>query len=402
MRWRLSPPAVVIAGAAAALAGFAAHATASRSAETRAASGPLTVSSALPRWRAPGVALPVSGWATAYERVVLRANGRVVDSALSGKHGRYRLRFAADRPGRYRLSVVTADRSRTAGTVVVRPVVLAAVGDITFGEQVGPAIASYGGRHPWVYVAPSLRSADITIGNLETAVSTRGVAAVKEYTFRGPPDALRPLHEFAGFDVLTLANNHAVDYGRDALEDTMRYAHAAGIKTIGAGSNSFRARRPAVVERGGLRVAFLGYSDVNPAGFLATETAAGTAAADTTAIAADVRAARRRADVVVCFFHFGVELRADPDSRQRTLASACLDAGAKVVLGAHPHVLGPVTRPSPRTLVAWTLGNFVFPSGPKTARSAILRVELGKSRAGSYRLVPVTIDGFRPRLVAAD
>src|SRR4051812_11664955 len=112
MRWQLSPAAVVTAGAVAALAGLAAHATASRSAETRAASRLLTVSSALPRWRAPGVAVPVSGLATAHERVLLRANGRLVDSALSSKLGRYRLRFAAGRPGRYRLSVVAADRSR--------------------------------------------------------------------------------------------------------------------------------------------------------------------------------------------------------------------------------------------------------------------------------------------------
>jgi poly-gamma-glutamate synthesis protein (capsule biosynthesis protein) len=115
-----------------------------------------------------------------------------------------------------------------------------------------------------------------------------------------------------------------------------------------------------------------------------------------------VRAARRRADVVVCFFHFGAELRADPDSRQQALARACLDAGAKVVLGAHPHVLGPVSRATPRTLVAWTLGNFVFPSGSQTGHSAILRAELGKTGVDSYRLVPVTIDGFQPRLAAGD
>jgi poly-gamma-glutamate synthesis protein (capsule biosynthesis protein) len=189
---------------------------------------------------------------------------------------------------------------------------------------------------------------------------------------------LRPVHSYAGLDVLTLANNHAVDYGRAALLDTVHAVRAAGMQTIGAGASSWLARRPAIVTRGGLRIALLGYSDINPLGFPATADAPGTAAADPAGISADVRAALRRADVAVCFFHWGVELHTQPDSRQKELAIACLRAGASLVLGAHPHVFGPVVRPSRHTLVAWTLGNFVFPSGPQpdapaSSRSASAR-----------------------------
>src|SRR4029079_17138514 len=98
-------------------------------------------------------------------------------------------------------------------------------------------------------------SADITVGNLETAVSTRGVAAVKEFTFRGPPAALVPMRDVPGFHVLTLANNHTLDFGRDALLDTLKAVHAARIQTIGAGANDLQARRPAAVEAGGPPVA---------------------------------------------------------------------------------------------------------------------------------------------------
>jgi poly-gamma-glutamate synthesis protein (capsule biosynthesis protein) len=290
---------------------------------------------------------------------------------------------------------------RPAGTLVIRPVSLDAVGDVTFGEQVGPAIAAHGGAFPWAYVGAALRRADITVGNLETAVSRRGVAAAKEFTFRGPPAALVPMRGVAGFDVLTLANNHTVDFGRDALVDTIRAAHAAGIRTIGAGVNDAQARRPAIVEAGGLRVALLGYSDVNPYGFNATGTSAGTAKADVAAITADVRAALRRADVAVCFFHWGVELHPEPNARQELFAAACLNAGAKLVLGAHPHVLGGVAVPDRHSLVAWSLGNFVFPSGSRTGRTAILHVALGADGVRGYRLVPVRIDGFRPRLAPA-
>jgi poly-gamma-glutamate capsule biosynthesis protein CapA/YwtB (metallophosphatase superfamily) len=359
----------------------------------------LRVDSALPAWLAPGAEAHVSGWAGASEPVALETPaGRTLARTTSGPLGRFRLRFAAPAPGRYALRVIAGGTTAAAGRLVVRPLVLAAVGDITFGEQVGPAVLAYGGAYPWTGVARTLRSADITVGNLETSISTRGAPLAKQYTFRGPPQAVPAVARVAGFDVLTLANNHADDYGPLALLDTIRYVRAAGIQTIGAGANEWLARRPAVVETGGLRVAFLGYSDVNPPGFPATASTPGTARADPATIEADVRAARRHADLVVCFFHWGVELAPTPDARREELAAACLHAGASVVLGAHPHVLGPVTQPTPRSVVAWSLGNFVFPSSGETARTAILEAHLDARGVRGYRLLPVQIDGFRPRL----
>jgi poly-gamma-glutamate capsule biosynthesis protein CapA/YwtB (metallophosphatase superfamily) len=374
-----------------------------KSAQPRAAVvvTPLTVTSKPTDWRAPGVAVTVGGFASSGARVLLRADGRVVASTSAGKLGRYSLRFAPRSVGRLKLVVQSAGTFTSAGTLDVRAVSLDAVGDVTFGESVGPAIAAHGGAYPWAFVGSTLRGADMTVGNLETAVSTRGVAAVKEFTFRGVPAALVPMRDVAGFDVLTLANNHTVDYGRDALLDTVKAVHAAGIQTIGAGANDAQARRPSIVEAGGLRVAFLGYSDVNPYGFNATSTSPGTAKADIDAISAGVHAALRRADVAVCFFHWGTELHPLPDARQQQFAAACLNAGAKLVLGAHPHVLGALATPAPHSLVAWTLGNFVFPSGSTTGRTAILHVALGADGVRGYRLVPVRIDGFRPRLVPA-
>ena len=361
----------------------------------------LSITAAPATWLATGAPVVVRGYGGGHTRLTLHANGRPVAAAVSRGDGSYTLRFTPARAGRYRLVIGSDLSSKPAGTVVVRPLVIEAVGDITFGEQVGGAIASYGAAYPWTYVARTLRAADITIGNLETAVTTRGApAADKQYHFRGEPSALRPIARLAGFDVLTLANNHTVDYGRDSLVDTMRAVRSSGIQPIGAGIDATQARRPAIVEAGGLRVAFLGYSDVNPLGFPAEAGAAGTARADVAQITSDVRAARRRSDIVACYFHWGTELHPAPDSRQETFASACLDAGAKIVLGAHPHVLGAVTRPSASTLVAWSLGNFVFPSSGDTARTAILRVALERRGVHAYQLLPVQIDGFRPRLIA--
>jgi poly-gamma-glutamate synthesis protein (capsule biosynthesis protein) len=402
MRRRLAFVALPLASAAITFGVLSFRTTGNRPLVAAAAvAAPLSVTTTLPDWRAPGVPVSVSGFAGSSERVVLGANGSPVATAVSGPLGRYVLRFLPRASKRYRLTVTAGARRTPAGTLVVRPVGLDAVGDVTFGEDVGPALAEHGGAYPWAFVAPTLRAVDITVGNLETAASTRGVAAVKEFTFRGPPSALRPMHDMAGFDVLTLANNHAVDYGRAALMDTVRAVRAAGIQPIGAGANDRSARRPAIVEAGGLKVAFLGYSDVNPLGFNATSTLPGTAKADVAAIEGDVHAALRRADVAVCFFHWGTELHPRPDARQQQFAAACLNAGAKLVLGAHPHVLGDVVQPTRRSLVAWTLGNFVFPSGTLTGRTAILHVALGADGVRGYRLLPVRIEGFRPRLSRA-
>ena len=170
--------------------------------------------------------------------------------------------------------------------------------------------------------------------------------ANKQFHFRGSPALLRSAHDAGGLDVVTVANNHSGDYGSVALLDTIRYAHAAGLETVGGGINAAAALRPVIVKAGGLRIGFVGLSDVNPYGFNATADSPGTAKADPDTVAAAVRAARRQADVVVCWFHWGTELHPGPSERQQQLAAAALNAGAQVVLGAHPHVFGAVSSPT--------------------------------------------------------
>jgi poly-gamma-glutamate capsule biosynthesis protein CapA/YwtB (metallophosphatase superfamily) len=281
----------------------------------------------------------------------------------------------------------------------VRPLVLAAAGDVTLGAGVLSAIRARGPRYPWHSVAPVLRRADLAVANLEGAVSTRGKPwPGKRYTFRGPPYALRPMARYAGMDVVSVANNHSLDYGRAAFLDTLRHSRRFGLVPVGGGANLRRARRPRILLRGGLRVAFLGFSDVRPLGFDAGSRTAGTAPAFPHYVRADVRAARRRADVVVAYFHWGAERASRPSGHQRALGQAALDAGADVVLGAHPHVLQPF-RLRNRRLVAWSLGNFVFPAfSPGTQRTGILRVALARDGVRSYRFRRARIHGVQPRL----
>ena len=361
---------------------------------------PPRVSSQLPAWIAPGARFAVEGWAGPKQRVVLLRGGKPVAATTSGRLGRFRLRGVAPAPGIFRLAVRSADGAVAAGRLRVRPVVLAAVGDVTFGSDVERAIASYGPRYPWLSVASLLRSADIATANLEGAVSSRGSPAYgKEYTFRGPPSALTATARFAGIDVVSLANNHTLDFGIDAFSDTIWTARRAGMRTVGGGGDLAAARRPAIVESGGIRLAFLGYSDVRPLGFTAAAGVPGTAPAVPELIVADVARARHRADVVVVWFHWGEERATWPDGRQQELGAAALGAGAAVVLGAHPHVLQPIARPGSRRLVAWSLGNFVFPAhSAGTEATGVLLVRLDARGVRTHTFRPARIAGVQPRL----
>jgi hypothetical protein len=359
-----------------------------------------TVSSRLPAWVAPGVRVVVTGFAGGDRPVRVRLRGAVVARTTSGPLGRFHAGFAAPRPGRYAVTVMSDGRVTRVGVLTTRPVTLAAVGDVTSGEQVGASLATLGAAYPWTNVGALLRRADLATANLEGSVSTRGLPVPnKEFHFRGPPVLLRSAHRSGGLDVVTVANNHSGDYGSEALLDTVRYARSAGLLVVGGGGNAGAAVRPAIATIGGLRVAFVGFSDVNPAGFNAGLRTPGTAKADVAVVSAAIRGARHRADVVVCCFHWGTELHREPSMRQRELAAAALGAGAQVVLGAHPHVFGGVETAPRRSVVAWTLGNFVFPAiSPSTARTGILMVSLDRRGVRGWRVVHATIHGFRPQL----
>ncbi|MGI8606691.1 MAG: CapA family protein [Gaiellaceae bacterium] len=360
----------------------------------------IELTSTLPRWLAPGGRLVVTGWAAPSERVTLRTQSGPLARVRAGPRGGFRIQARVRELGRNRFSLVAGALETRLGAVPVRPLRLAAVGDVTFGNGVGRMIGLHGSRYPWLSVAPVLRRADIALANLEGAVSTRGAPVPgKQYHFRGPPAALAAAGRFAGVDVISLANNHTLDYGRVAFLDTLRHARRFGIRTVGGGVDLARSRRPAIIPLGGIRVAFLCYSDVRPTGFDAGAGRPGTAPAFPQLVAADVRATRKRADVVVVYYHWGTERTYSPNGRQRALARVSFAAGAKVVLGSHPHVQQPRERLGNR-FVAWSLGNFVFgATSPGTERTGILRLELGRRGVLGHGFRRARIVLYQPRLL---
>jgi poly-gamma-glutamate capsule biosynthesis protein CapA/YwtB (metallophosphatase superfamily) len=282
--------------------------------------------------------------------------------------------------------------------VTVRPLRLASVGDINLGDAPGAAIEAEGPAYPWESAGRPLRRADIAFGNLESAVSERGEPFPKEYTFRGTPEALAGLRKHSGIDVLNLANNHVGDFGPTAMLDTVRGVERLGMKAVGAGPTLARALQPQVVERLGLRVAFVGFSNILPLEFAAEPGRPGVAWATPETVAEAVRTARQDADVVVATFHWGIEKAPYETADQAELARIAADAGAQLVIGAHPHVLQPMRRTG-AALVAYSLGNFVFGAqSSETAATGVLVTDLSAEGVTGARWRPGTIAGGRPIL----
>lgn len=272
-------------------------------------------------------------------------------------------------------------------------------GDVNLGARVGDAIRANGPDWVWSSVRPVLESADLAVVNLECAITTGGNAQVKEFTFRGDPSSLPAMRD-AGVDIAGLANNHAADFGRDALVETVAHLRDAGISPVGAGSDISKAWEPLVVERNGVKVGFLSVTRIMPHNFAAGPGLAGVASAyDRARLQKAIRTLDPVVDHVIVLIHWGVETTTAPVAYQSELADLMISSGADLIVGHHPHRLQPVETVG-RALVAWSLGNFVFTSPSAAgADSAILKVTLDRESIVSHEMIDVTIGaGGRPAL----
>lgn len=285
------------------------------------------------------------------------------------------------------------------------PVVhLTAVGDLMLDRSLGYYLAQDNLDYPFAHVSDLLTAADITVGNLECALGNTGQSAAKSYTFRAPPQAAAALAQ-AGFDLVTLANNHAGDYGLDTLVQGIDLLHAAGVATIGAGENETAAYTPYIITSNGLTLAFLGYVNVpveavggfDTARWTATATTPGLAWGDPERIRRDVTAVAAQVDHVIVILHSGYEYVDNPSPPQIAAAHAAIDAGATLVIGHHAHILQGIEYYGSGVIV-YGLGNFAFEiNGPP--ETGILNVWLDEDGVRQIELLPAVIQfGGQPRL----
>lgn len=302
-------------------------------------------------------------------------------------------------------------------------VTVTVVGDIMLGRRVGAAAQAAGDPSaPLGPLADRLARADITVGNLESTLSDGGTPRQGDDSFSAPPAVLGGLRA-AGFDVLGLANNHAGDYGRPALVETVRRVADSGIEPLGAGADRAAAWRPVIVERRGVRVGLLAFNAIGET-YRAAPDSPGAASlrmdprtgplrrAELQRVQRRVASLAGRVDVVLVLPHWGDQYTHQPVPDQRRVGRALIDAGASVVVGGHPHWVQGVQEHR-GSFVVHSLGNFVFDMDfmQQTQEGVLLDLtfragELERTRATPYVIgagfTPRRVQGSRARDILAD
>lgn len=281
-------------------------------------------------------------------------------------------------------------------------ITLSFVGDILLDYGVGDLISWEGPMAPWDSVKDVLAASDFTMGNLECAVGTTGAPVQgKTYTFRARPETLEGLVG-CGFDAVSLANNHTLDYGTECLLETLDHVASSGIVAVGAGRNETEARTPHIFEKNGIKVGVLATNLVYPeVSWGATDTRPGQAtdwgSRRGSGICASVQALAQEVDIVVVMLHWGEERKTEPESWVKNMEAGLLEAGADVIIGGHPHILRGI-RYNGQTLTAHSMGNFVFTiraDVPACQESAILTVTVSKTGVESASVHPTRIVNYR-------
>jgi poly-gamma-glutamate synthesis protein (capsule biosynthesis protein) len=272
---------------------------------------------------------------------------------------------------------------------------LVVVGDIRLDGPVGSIIARHGPAAPTSAVRGLLQG-DIVLGNLECPVTAGGVrAAGKTWTFRAPPKSLAAL-KAAGFNLLSIANNHVMDYGQEGFLDTLAALRREGLAFVGGGRDRAEAEGLHVSEVRGLRVGVLAFTSTFPESAWAGPRRPGVAYADHGRMGGVIREARGRCDVLIVAFHGGTELAEDPNEVQKSFARLAVDSGADAFIGHHPHVIQPLEVRGGKPII-YSLGNFLFVSPTPTTRlTAAARLRLSARGVEDIEFTALETNWGRP------
>jgi len=269
---------------------------------------------------------------------------------------------------------------------------MVAVGDVMLSRSVEKTmIGKKNFKYPFIKTAELTSGADITFGNLETPIISGKAVNPSEMVFRADPRSVIGL-KYAGFDVLSLANNHIMNFGEKGLEATVKELDEAGIKHAGAGIGEDNIGQGAVVTAKGVRFLFLAFTyntDIrkDPKGV-----EYGVSNMDKEKMQSAVKKAKEEADVVIVSMHAGTEYKTKSGAFQQDFAHGAIDAGADLVIGHHPHVAQEVERYNGKYII-YSLGNFVFDQmwSNETRLGAIAEITFDGKETKSVRFEAVKI-----------
>jgi len=226
-----------------------------------------------------------------------------------------------------------------------------------------------------------LKKSDISFANLEGTASDQGVDQKNLYSFRMDP-AVIPAFKGAGISILSIANNHVADWGRVAYIDTLARLKENEILYIGGGNSKMEAETPTIIEKYGMKIGFLGFSDKGPDYMVADTDKAGVLLANNPDFDEIIKNASKQVDYLVVYFHFGEEYQTKHNARQKYLAHRAVDDGAKLIIGSHPHIIED-TEVYKNSFIVYSLGNFIFDQSWSKPTMQGMLLELKLYRDGS-------------------
>ncbi len=283
-------------------------------------------------------------------------------------------------------------------------ITLVAVGDINLGRKAGRIILAGDVDYAFAKTRDIISAADIAFGNLESTISEQnGVTQNGVWCFTAPPVAAETLAH-AGFDVVSLANNHVWDFGKRALLETPGHLDTVGIKHAGTGENLDAAFTPAIIDIKGTRIAFFSATRIFNFGGAEHEAFTYTAWADMEHLRPAIEKVRGDVDLIIVAAHWGAEYQDRPADETVKFAHEMVDAGADIILGGHPHVPQGIERYN-NGFIIYSLGNFAYHQTTEHSvwktRSVILKLTLTKDGVKSYEMIPVTC-GFQPAVAEGE
>ncbi|MFH1643162.1 MAG: CapA family protein [Patescibacteria group bacterium] len=254
---------------------------------------------------------------------------------------------------------------------------------------------------PFLKIKETLDEADLLFGNLESVISDKGRNVGSIYSFRAKPESISGLI-YAGFDIISLANNHSFDYTAEALKDTSSRLEEANIDFAGAGYKE-KAFSPIIKEVKDIRIAFLAYTNLGPLGWKAGSDYTGLAWINRESfseISADIKKAKQESDILVVSLHAGDEYSLEPNDFQKDFARLAIDSGADLIIGHHPHIIQPMEKYK-NGWIFYSLGNFVFDQqfSESVKKGQIVKVLIKNGKIN--QVIPINIkinDSFQPEI----
>ena len=278
--------------------------------------------------------------------------------------------------------------------------VISLVGDLLMDGSIRAEIDRKGYDYPWEMVKEYFIEDDLTIGNLETSITNKGEKwEDKQYNFRSDPKNLAAMKD-AAIEVVSLANNHTLDYGYEGLLDTLDNLDTYKIKGVGGGRNKEEASKPLILNIKDNKIGILSFSRVIPdVDWYATNKRPGLVGAydvHIPEVLKTVEKVKEEVDILIMSIHWGIEREEYPRSQEIQLARKLVDSGVDIVMGHHPHVLQGIEIYKDKPIF-YSLGNFVFgsKSGP-TSNTMIAQIKLNGKEMEGVRIIPCEIENGRP------